>query len=230
MLGIVRDITKRRRAEMARLSHAKEQRDALVQEVHHRIKNNLQGVVGLLRQHATKFPVVSKPLEGAISQVNSMALVHGLMGRAEDDGIILHEMIDAICDTARSLTGEKTELHITFNHEQPVQVTKEESVPIALALNELIFNAIKHHGQNPQPVQIILDSEAGTARVSIINPDTRLPSGFDFSTGQGLGTGLNLVKSLLPDAGCQLHFSDDAIDVITELQLKPPIIIPCQIL
>ena len=50
LTGITEDITDRHMAEQARITQAEQQRDVLVREVHHRINNNLQGVIGLLRQ------------------------------------------------------------------------------------------------------------------------------------------------------------------------------------
>ena len=225
VMAIFRDTTARKRAEEERLTHAKAQRDTLVREVHHRIKNNLQGVVGLLRQHATRHPELSGTLDSAIGQVNSMALVHGLYGQAGRDSIILCEMISAICHSARGLTGKAVEPHVTIDVERPVRLATDEAVPLALILNELIFNAIKHHSGDRQPVRVYLHYEADVARVSIVNPDARLPPGFDFSTAQGLGTGLNLVRSLLPNAGCQLRITNEAAGVVAELQLAPPVIL-----
>lgn len=226
VMAIFRDITARKRAEEERLMQAKAHRETLVREVHHRIKNNLQGVMGLLRQHATRHPELGGPLESAIGQVNSMALVHGLYGQGSRENIILCEMISAICQAAGGLTGQMVEPHVTIDVENPVRIATDEAVPLALILNELIFNAIKHLAGSPQPVRVFLRYEAGTARVSIVNPDASLPPDFDFLTGQGLGTGLNLVKSLLPNAGCRLRIADEAVGVIAELQLEPPVILP----
>lgn len=223
-MAIFRDTTARKRAEEERLAHAKAQRDTLVREVHHRIKNNLQGVVGLLRQHTTKHPELREPLEAALSQVNSMAVVHGLYGQDNSEFIVLCEMVRAICHSAGGLTGKAIEPHLTVNVESPVRVSNEEAVPLALILNELVFNSVKHQAGYVGPVQVYVQDETGGARVRIVTPDTRLPPGFDFSSGQGLGTGLKLVKSLLPPSGCRLLMSDTAAGVVAELQLSPPVL------
>jgi PAS domain S-box-containing protein len=224
VMAIFRDTTARKRAEEERLAHAKVQRDTLVREVHHRIKNNLQGVTGLLRQHATKHPELRGPLESAISQVNSIAVVHGLYGQDNSECIILCEMVRAICHATGGLTGKTIEPHVTVDVESPVRVSNEEAVPLALILNELVFNAVKHQAGDMEPIQVYVQDETGGARVRIVTPDTHLPPGFDFSSGQGLGTGLKLVKSLLPPSGCRLRLSDDAAGVVAELQLSPPVL------
>jgi two-component sensor histidine kinase len=180
--------------------------------------------MGLLRQHATKNPELRESLESAISQVNSMAVVHGLYGQDSSECIILCEMVKAISHTTSGLTGKTIKPHVTVDVESPVRVSNEEAVPLALILNELIFNAVKHQAGDMEPIQVYVQDETGGARVRIVTLDTRLPPGFDFSTGQGLGTGLKLVKSLLPPSGCRLRMSDDAAGVIAELQLSPPVL------
>jgi len=68
-------MTSRMEAEQQRLAHAQQQRDCPDPEVHHRIKNNLQGVISLLRQHITENPGLRHVVERVIAQVRSMAVV-----------------------------------------------------------------------------------------------------------------------------------------------------------
>ena len=225
VMAIFRDTTARKHAEEERLAYAKAQRDTLVREVHHRIKNNLQGVVGLLRQHASKNPELRLPLESAISQVNSMAVVHGLYGRGSSERIVLCEMVREICHSTGGLTGRMIEPQPhSRSRESDRRSPADEAVPLALILNELIFNAVKHQTVDKKPVRVIVRDENDCAWVRIITPGTHLPPDFDFLTGDGLGTGLKLVKSLLPSTGCQLQMRDEAAGVVAELQLSPPVL------
>lgn len=224
-MGVIRDITARKQAERVRLEQAKAQRDTLVREVHHRIKNNLQGVVGLLRQHTTRHPELREPLEAAIGQVNSMAIVHGLYGKDSSKQIVLCEVVAAICRAAGGLTGKAIEPHVSVKVQRPVRINAEEAVPLALILNELVFNALKHGSPSDRPVRAYVHDEPFGASACIVTPDTRLPHGFDFSTGHGLGTGLNLVKSLLPPEGCTMRLANEGSDILAELRLSPPVII-----
>jgi len=225
VMAIFRDTTARKHAEEERLAHAKAQRDTLVREVHHRIKNNLQGVVGLLRQHTSNCPELRVPLESAISQVNSIAVVHGLYGRGSGERIVLCEMVSEICHSTGGLTGRMIEPHLTVAVESPIRVAGDEAVPLALILNELIFNAVKHQGSEEESIQVYVQDHQGGARVRIATPGAHLPPDFDFLTGEGLGTGLKLVKSLLPSSGCQLQFGNGAAGVVAELQLSPPVLV-----
>ncbi|MBZ0309570.1 MAG: PAS domain S-box protein, partial [Anaerolineae bacterium] len=68
IFSFVRDITERRLKEQKRLQEVQTQRDTLVKEVHHRIKNHLQGVINLLRNHIQVKPELGEAMESAISQ------------------------------------------------------------------------------------------------------------------------------------------------------------------
>ncbi len=221
---LVEDITSRKFAEHSRLEAEKFQRDTLIREVHHRIKNNLQGVVGLLRQHAIEHPEVTAPLEGAISRVNAIAMVHGLQGREAGDGVRLCDMVEAICRAAADLTGVSVKPELERVLARPVLLSQKEAVPIALTVNELVFNAVKHsgHGAARAMLRVMVDHDGACAWVRIANLGARLPSGFDFAAGDGLGTGLTLVKSLLPRAAASLSIHEDVRGVVALLELQPP--------
>ncbi len=224
IMGVIRDISARREAEQRRLADAERQRDALVREVHHRIKNNLQGVAGLLRGHAMDHPGVSGVLEAAIAQVHTVALIHGLHSRQRGGAVLLCEMVEAICNAAVGLTGARVSPRLQVQVERPLQVADREAVPVALIINELVFNAIKHGGGR---CEVIVREEAdGSGGVQILNDGDGLPRDFDFASGRGLGTGLNLVKALLPAQGGELVFEQDRLDVRTLLHLSRPLVCP----
>ena len=76
------------------------------------------------------------------------------------------------------------------------------------------------------PVEIVLESTGNCASITISTHSGQFPGQFDFATGAGLGTGLALVKSLLPPAGAELRFENLAAPGGTkvELTLRPPVI------
>ena len=78
LLLVASDVTEQRAADQARLDAAIAQREMLVKEVHHRIKNNLQGVAGLLQQIAQRKPEVAGVMSEVVGQVQAIAQVYGL--------------------------------------------------------------------------------------------------------------------------------------------------------
>jgi two-component sensor histidine kinase len=120
------------------------------------------------------------------------------------------------------MTGYPVRFTCQEERQQPV-LAKEMSVAIALILNELIFNAVKHSDKQANtPVQVDLKCTSDQAMVAIINKSSSLPHGFDLSNTRGLGTGLSLVKSLLPKQGAKLNIHHEADAVITTIFLSPP--------
>ncbi|MGE5027735.1 MAG: histidine kinase dimerization/phosphoacceptor domain -containing protein, partial [Betaproteobacteria bacterium] len=73
-------------------------RNALVREVHHRIKNHLQGIAGLLRQHADEHAEIRPIMDVAIAQIQAVAAIHGLQGRqaGSQSQVSLCDMISSI--------------------------------------------------------------------------------------------------------------------------------------
>lgn len=218
--GIAEDITDRKRAEQERLSHAIQQRDALVREVHHRIKNSLQGVVGLLRHKVSKYPAVAHEIEDTIAQLRSVALVYGLQETRPDGLLDLVEVTDAICNSAESLIGGCVERVFERESSQPVSVAGSEAVWVAVALNELIVNALKHQpaAAGEKHVCVHVREGAQAAEITISNRG-RLPKQFDFATGRAAGIGLGLVRTLLASPGGEVVFRDghDRVEVVLTL-------------
>lgn len=226
-IAVITDMSSRMEAEQQRLAQAQQQRDVLIREVHHRIKNNLQGVVSLLRQHITENPGMRNVVERVIAQVRSMAVVFGLQSSAHIDELRLCDMLTAICGMAGEVMNPRHLPVLDIDRPVPVCVSRAEAVPVALILNELIFNAIKHVAASDEAagVTVSLRVRGDTARVLIRNRGVHLPASFDFATARGLGTGLLLVKSLLPHDGACLDISDEADGVSAELLLRSPVIL-----
>jgi PAS domain S-box-containing protein len=224
-LGVFRDLTERKRHEQERLQQEREYRDTLVREVHHRIKNHLQGVLGLMHQQITRQTQLREPMIPIISQVQTVALVHGLHGADINASIQLCDMVAAICDSNRSLTNSDV---VAVNRlVRPMKLNSDETVPVALVINELVLNAVKHCGCQSKDCEVtveLMDGD-GMARVKVINPGV-LPPGFDFTNSQKLGTGLRLVRTLLSGQHAQLSFKqEESGNVVAELQLRKPLIL-----
>jgi hypothetical protein len=227
--GIVHDTTDRRREQERKIGEAMRQRDTLVREVHHRIKNNLQGVAGLLRRHAQRRPSMAPALEAAIAQVQSLAIVHGLQGiRYAHSGVALCEIIEAIARMLQTLTQARIELDGVREANRATRLAEGETVATALVLNELIMNAVKHSAAADQngAVTIELQRGASGARVTVRNPGS-LPDGFDFAAEAGVGTGLGLVRALMPTDGMSIDIRAANGEVEAVLTVGPPITLTC---
>lgn len=221
------EVTERKQAELQQLAREKELRESLIRNVHHRIKNNLQGVTGLMRQQIAKHPEIAEWMVEAIGQINSIAIIHGLQGESLHDEPRLCDMMRSIAQASQALTSTPVEVLIEPGQGEGIWVSSEESVPIALILNELIHNAIKHGPPDTgfAPVRVSLHSHAAAVGIQVRNDCAHPAPGFDFTTGKGLGTGLALVKSMLPRQGASLNFTCKENSVLAELTLSPPVVL-----
>lgn len=222
------DLRERKAEERARQDLLRVHRDALVREVHHRIKNNLQGIVGLLRQYAARFPTTAEPLENAIAQVNSVALVYGLQSREHDQIVRLRGLVSSVQEGTTLLTGVAIACQI---EDRPVDgvLSAQEGVPVALVLNELLTNAVKHRtvSNGADLVSLRVDWHDDHVMVSVSNPAR--PGAFPPPAGSG-GTGLSLVRALLPSRGASLTLEAQPDgSVCAALRLSAPVLFlePC---
>lgn len=212
---------------VGRIAAAESQRDALVREVHHRIKNNLQGVIGLMRQHLTAHPELEGLVERMISQIRAIAVIHGMHSELTQGEIGLCELVTGISQATTVLTQIEIAAEGLEDTPGSIRIPRDEAVPIALVLNELLFNASKH-GLNHTGgggIRVRVSEHDGLARVRISNPGALPAPDFDFAKGTGLGTGLNLVKALLPRHGARLEIIQEDDQVVVELALTDPAII-----
>jgi PAS domain S-box-containing protein len=213
-LGMVENIDQAKRAEEFRQAQDAAQKKALVREVHHRIKNHLQGVVGLLRRQRHEGSPCNAILEETIAQINTVAMVHGLQGKAAGEEIGLVEMVAAISHAVDELISSGHATHIGNALDFPPVISRDESVPLALALNELLVNARKF---STGPVDIALSGERNKVVIRITNPARELPQPIRAS-------GLELVKALLQADGAAFALEHDAERFSAEVCLTPPVL------
>ena len=221
-VGNITDVTHSQQQEKQRLLNEASHRNTLVNEVHHRIKNNLQGITGLLRQFAKKHPETSHLIHQAIGQVQGISIIHGLQGRADRSSVRLCELTGAIADEAKNLWQTLVTLDVPPAW-QPCVIAEKEAVPIALILNELVLNAIKHGGKANGKVSITLAKSAhpNVVQIKIYNVGQLLVR--DRQTG-ALDSGLQLIAALMPRVGARLVREQHSDQVVTLLELGPPII------
>jgi two-component sensor histidine kinase/CheY-like chemotaxis protein len=196
-------------ANIERYELARNEADRLaliVREVHHRIKNNLQGVVGLLARYRDAEPRLALMLNAAISQLHAVAEVHNLLSHHTDERVNLHELIRGISRLDAAMCLHRIEPELAEDTAE-LSLSAGEAVPFALVLNELILNAIRH-GYLPNEhgiIRVCLDLQGDAPRLWVAN-NGRTPGARDAGTPTGMG--LQLVKALLPKRGAFRLFRD----------------------
>lgn len=172
---------------------------ALLQEMHHRVKNNLQTIASLLRLQthyaADKSPV--EVLNESISRVLAVAAVHDLLSREDLDTISVRKIANSIVTSAQqsfTLPGK----HIAMRVEGPdLLLGSHQANSVALILNELVQNAAEHGFEHAsQGTVLVRLQEDGPERwrLEVRNDGDPLPPGFDPKDRDSLG--LKIVESL----------------------------------
>jgi PAS domain S-box-containing protein len=203
MLTIIHDITERKRAgEKMRNSLA--EKELLLKEVHHRVKNNLMTIIGLINMQETKahnkmFHPLLKELEG---RVRAMALVHESLHKSEDlTHVDLQNYVETMSSQIRAQFGAERDIRFSVQA-AGVEAGLDIAVPSGLILNELIANAYKHAFPGDKPragavdceISIVVGQEGCVLTLTVADNGIGLPAGLDWENPRT--TGLQLVKML----------------------------------
>lgn len=143
LLLLAQDFTDIQNEQEAKLAHQKALTAVLLREIHHRIKNHLQGLVGLLRFHASSASSVDGLIESVSGHILSIAAVHGLLS-ASEGSIEIAELIEGIVDSMRGGPHVPLRFSAAATQGPPVVLSQDEAVPLAVSVGELLTNAIKH--------------------------------------------------------------------------------------
>jgi len=188
---LCRDVTEVRHQERELIT-----KDATIREIHHRVKNNLQTVASLLRIQArrTHSDVAREALGQAMRRVTAIAVVHDTLS----EGLNQNVDFDAVFDRVLLLIAEIATGHNTTVHPKSTGsfgiLPSEYATPLALALTELVTNAVEHGlaGRAEGEVEIIAKRNDEVLSVKVRDNGVGLAEG---KVGSGLGT--QIVRTLI---------------------------------
>jgi PAS domain S-box-containing protein len=201
ILEINRDISDRKRTE-DQIRASLQEKEVLLSEIHHRVKNNLQIISSLLvlQVNRTSDPQTREALEDSRDRVNSIALVHEQLYRAQNFAEInfseyIQQLVNQLLYTYRP-TSDAITLNIKVDPN--VSISLNQAIPCGLLLNELVTNAFKHGFPSDISGQLYIWLEAlsnNQLRLLVGNDGDRLPAQFDLSKASSMG--LRLVTTLV---------------------------------
>ncbi len=190
--GMVEDITERKQAE-AKILAALEEKETLLREVHHRVKNNLQAIIALMEMQSDLIADESarqflKELEG---QARTMSLVYEqLYQSANLARIQMDSYLQQLTFYVLETFGEQRMLQLNLDIE-PIELDVAQAMPCGLLVNELFTNILKHafpSGFQGQPsVQIALQCDGETYRLTVADNGVGLPPGQDWQGSRSMG-------------------------------------------
>jgi two-component sensor histidine kinase len=194
---LLRDISELRRRDRLLLS-----KDATIQEIHHRVKNNLQTISSLLRLQGRRLesPEAKAAIEESVRRVRSIALVHEILSREAGEDVPFIEIVRPVCRMVEEAF---------YTPDRPVRclvdgdagnLPAQVATPLAVVLNELLQNAFDHaypEGKDIDSGEVVLRLQraGGVLNVQVLDDGAGLPDGFDLETSMGLG--LSIVRTLV---------------------------------
>ena len=185
------EVTERRRAE-ALIRTALEEKKTLLEEIHHRVKNNLQVICSLLELQSAyaKNPEDVTMFQECQNRVRTMAMVHERLYRSQnlasiDFGEHVRDLVNMLASTYAQTAAQVQ----VFTEAESVQLQLETAIPAGLIVNELVSNALKH---------AFPDGRRGTLKVSLHSPmpGQLLLSVEDDGVGQSRGAHWDQGRSL----------------------------------
>ncbi len=192
------DITERKHAENRAKSLVHE-KELLLQEVHHRIKNNMNTISSMLQlqMDAQREVAAQVALQDASSRVQSMMVLYDKLYRSGNfDKILLEEYIPALLHQIVTLFPYGNRIRIETRID-PIELTAKVLSPLGIILNELATNAMKYAFTGRESGQIRLAATQKGHRVCIVFEDDGIGLPASFSIENSSGFGMQLVAMLL---------------------------------
>jgi PAS domain S-box-containing protein len=198
-IGVALDVTERRRVE-EQIHVSLREKETLLQEIHHRVKNNLQVISSLLRLQSARVddPHTLSVLTESRGRVRSMALVHEMLYQSEnlarvDFGAYVRNLTGYLI---RAYRTSSTRVALRSDV-QDVTLGIDLAVPCGLVINELVSNALKHGfpGDREGEITIKMRADPDTITLVVSDDGVGLPNGLEWQRADSLG--LQLVVMLV---------------------------------
>jgi two-component sensor histidine kinase/PAS domain-containing protein len=189
---LVTDITELRKKEKELLVKA-----AVIQEIHHRVKNNLQTIASLLRLQArrSKSNEVKAALGESVNRILSISVVHEFLSQQDAEIINVAEVTKNILDLViQNMLEPGFNIQTVFNG-QTVILPSDQAANLALVINELISNALEHAfiGRHEGLIGVDVSVQKEHYKIEIYDNGVGLPP--DFTESKSLG--LQIVRTLV---------------------------------
>jgi two-component sensor histidine kinase len=204
-----------------------EVKTTMIQEVHHRVKNNLQTIAAVLRMQARRAEDsgTQQALKEAINRILSVAVIHEFLSLDESQTINVRDVCQRIVAQTRQVLvpGQMIDLSV----EGPaIYLPSQQATACALVINELIQNALEHGFASKKrgAIRVTLTDSGDAMKIVIWDDGDPLPA--DFSLDVPTSLGLQIVRTLVQgDLHGQVTLANDA-DGVTAIVSFPKAVLP----
>ena len=203
------------RKQQARLAAAVDQQELLMQEIHHRVKNNLQIVASLLNLQASRIrqPAARAEFQSARDRVRALATLHRhLYAHGEVHTINMREFLIELCGQLFQAMGEKAGERLQLEIEAPeLKMSSDQAVPLALIVTEAVSNAVKYAfpGGRRGAISVHLTADLDHAELEIRDDGVGIPAGrVETEAGTRDGIGIQLIRGFARQLGATLEVGE----------------------
>lgn len=208
----LREINEQVREQNVIIEESLGQKEVLLKEIHHRVKNNLQLVSGLMQLQGAQSQDdrIKEIMDEGQNRIRSMSLIHQQLYESENlDEIDFSKYVETLVhDISTMLQSEARNVKISISADG-VSLNIDTAVPLGLILNEVIINAFKHAFPDDREgeISVSMTEEDDHLELRIADNGKGLPEGFDLKTSDSLG--LKLVKGLSRQIGGRCAFENN---------------------
>jgi PAS domain S-box-containing protein len=209
---IMRDVTQRMRAD-DQIKASLREKEALLREIHHRVKNNLQVVSSLLglQSRSIEDRVTRKKFEESQNRIHSMALLHECLYQSDNlskihFGPYIQQLADYLFRSYGESNSDRIRLHVDLEN---LYLDMDTAVPCGLIINELVSNSLKYAFPDGRGGSILIrlrGIEGRMSSLSVSDNGVGLSSGVEWTSTRSLG--LRLVRTLSQQLGAQVQLME----------------------
>jgi len=197
----------------AELSATLNEREVLLQEIHHRVKNNLQVISSLMNLQLRRISdqATREALQEGQARVQAISLIHEMLYQSGDyANVHFSEYARKLAANVFGMVGVAPDcisLQVVIDN---VVLAVDKAIPCGLILNELITNALKHafpHGRRGTVRVALVRAGVGKLQLSVVDDGVGMPAGFDMRHTHSLG--MHLVGTLAEQLGAEFEMTQD---------------------
>lgn len=190
-------------------------KEVLLREVHHRVKNNLQMIASMMnmQSRAVTTPEAKRVLPGLQRRVQGLAAIHRTLYTTPDMTMVeVASLADELVREVTSLAGSGTSAVKIVRDLQPMHLYPDQAAPLSMVLSEMLTNAVKYVGvpaQGPAEIQIRLaQAEGGEISLSVENTKGAAVTPMD--PGDSTGIGSRLMRAFVVQLEGQQEVIEDS--------------------
>ena len=200
VIGVTRDITERKKAD-EQIKASLREKEVLLKEIHHRVKNNLQVISSLLNLQSgyVKDSETKEMFEESQNRIRSMALVHETLYQSEDlSSVDFRDYVDQLTAQLLGTHGVDSNLVKMKSNVRNAYLDLDKAIPCGLIINELVSNCLKHAFPDAKGGEINIDLHRNVDNryaLTVSDNGVGLPKELDFKNTKTLG--LQVVNTLV---------------------------------